>query len=175
MPRKPIDYSKCVIYKLCCKDPTISDIYVGHTTNKNERKRNHRNVCNNENSKNYNLYIYQFIRNNGGFDNWSFIVIEEYPCNNVNEASLRERYFLETLGATLNKKIPSRTFKEYSNEYREQNREIINEKKKEYRERNKGKIYEKFECECGGSYTKDHQARHFKSKKHIEYLERKEE
>ena len=28
-----VDYSKSVIYKLCCKDPTITDIYIGSTTN----------------------------------------------------------------------------------------------------------------------------------------------
>jgi len=160
MPRKPIDYSKCVIYKLCCRDPTITDVYVGHTTNKTNRKRHHRVACNNENDKDYNIYVYQFIRDNGRFDNWEMIILEEYPCENVNQATLRERYWLESLNATLNKCIPSRT----KQEYYLQNREIINKKR-----------YEKIECECGSSYTKNHQARHFKSKKHIEYLERKEE
>ena len=32
MPRKETDYSKTVIYKIVCNDLTITDIYVGHTT-----------------------------------------------------------------------------------------------------------------------------------------------
>jgi len=216
MPRKSIDFSKCVIYKICCKDPTITDVYVGHTTDKTNRKRRHRSRCNNENDKCYNFYVYQFIRDNGGWDNFEMIIIEEYPCENVDEARLRERYWLETLGATLNKYIPSRTRQEYveqnreiiyeknreyreqnreiiyekNREYREQNKEIIREKKRKYREQNKEIIREKkreyyqknkeilnkkIVCECGVECSKKHQLKHFKTKKHIEYLERKEE
>ncbi len=32
MTKKEIDYSKGLIYKLCCKDPTITDVYIGSTT-----------------------------------------------------------------------------------------------------------------------------------------------
>jgi hypothetical protein len=209
MPKKLIDYSKCLIYKLCCKDPKISDIYIGHTTNKTERKRSHRSACNNENYIHYNLYVYQFIRDNGGFDNWEMIVIEKYPCENVDDARLRERYWFETLGATLNKNVPSRTIQEYKKKYhennkdelneksriyRENNKEILNEKHREYNERNREYINErqreyneknreiinekkneKFECECGGKYTRSNKGNHIKTKKHIEYLESKTE
>ena len=39
------------------------------------------------------------IRNNGGFDNYEVIIIENYPCNNSNEAKIRERFWNETLNA----------------------------------------------------------------------------
>jgi hypothetical protein len=43
---------------------------------------------------------------------------------------------------------------------------------------NKQKIkqyqYEKFECECGGSYTRGNSSRHQQSKKHQDYMEQKE-
>ena len=32
-----VDYQKTFIYKLCCRDPTITDIYVGHSTNFKQR------------------------------------------------------------------------------------------------------------------------------------------
>ena len=32
MPRKVVDYSKTVIYKIVCKDLNITELYVGHTT-----------------------------------------------------------------------------------------------------------------------------------------------
>jgi hypothetical protein len=33
MPKKLIDYSKTIIYKIVCNDLNIKDVYVGHTTN----------------------------------------------------------------------------------------------------------------------------------------------
>ena len=41
MPRVEIDYSNTIIYKISCKDTSITDIYVGHTTNFIQRKHTH--------------------------------------------------------------------------------------------------------------------------------------
>ena len=38
-----VDYQKTFIYKLCCRDPTISQIYIGHSTNFKQRNRGHKN------------------------------------------------------------------------------------------------------------------------------------
>ena len=58
--------------------------------------------------------------------------------------------------------------------YREANREKISEKGKEYYKLNKETIKEKknekFDCECGGRYLKSNKAIHFKTKKHLEYI-----
>ena len=56
--------------------------------------------------KEYKFKVYDFIRNNGDWDNWSMIEIEKYPCNDGNEAKARERYWIETLKATLNERTP---------------------------------------------------------------------
>ena len=210
-----IDYSKTVIYKIFCKDSNITDTYIGHTTNFNKRKNQHKHCCNsikyNENNKRYNLKVYQYIRENGGWDNWSMIMIEEYSCNSKLEAEKRERYFIEELKATLNIVIPTRTKKEYNKDYREKkkeydiiyrkdnkdkikeyhkeynknNKEIIKELKKEYYKNNKEKvkqyyekniikinerIKEKFNCDCGGCYTKNNISKHYKTKIHQEYI-----
>ena len=97
MPKVFADYSNTIIYKLCCNDANIADIYIGHTTNFIQRKHNHKIVCNNPNSKNHNLVVYQRIRECNGWDNWSMIEIEKYSCNDLNEAFKRERYWLEEL------------------------------------------------------------------------------
>lgn len=60
--------------------------------------------------------------------------------------------------------------------YREQNKQSISEKNKKYRERNKkilsDKKKEKFECMCGGTWSRGHGFRlHEKTKKHQKYLE----
>jgi hypothetical protein len=151
MPRKPIDYSNTTIYKLCCNDTEITDVYVGHTTDFTRRKYEHKQSCNNETSKGYNFYVYQFIRDNGGWINWSMIEIEKIYCIDSNDALKNERKYIELLGATLNKILPTRTktewtetnkdhIKEYQEQYRESNKERLNEYNKEYRESNKERL-----------------------------------
>ena len=166
MPKKAIDFSKTIIYKIVCNDSNITDCYVGHTTEFTKRKNNHKSNCNNENSNKYNLNVYEFIRINSGWDNWSMIEIEKYPCNDNNESCARERYWLETLKANLNMNIPSRTNKEY----KEFNNLLINEQNKQYREINKDSINKKYVCECGKSYTNVNKSRHIKSIKHCEWI-----
>lgn len=174
MPKNPIKYSSTIIYKICCKDLNIKDLYVGHTTNFTKRKYGHKYRCNNENDKFYNFNVYRFIRDNGGWDNWEMIEIEKFACQDENEAKAKERYWIEKLFCTLNKYIPLRTIKEYREthkkekaetnvKYRLKNKEILKEKK--------GKLCT---CEiCGVIYTHNHKSRHEKSKFHINKLEEK--
>ena len=42
--------------------------------------------------------------------------------------------------------------------------------RKNYKE-NKEEVNKKFNCPCGGKYTKTNKAIHFKTKKHLKYLE----
>ena len=146
MPKTQKDYSHTIIYKFCCKDTKVKDTYVGHTTNFNQRKHNHKTNCCNENSKNYYLNIYKFIRNNGGWDNWSMIQVEELNCNNSREALQRERYWMETLQASLNCINPITTKEEkdiQKQDWYEENKVIILEKAKEHYEEHKEVILEK--------------------------------
>jgi len=172
MPKKDMDYSQMVIYKICCKDLNITDIYIGHTCNLVKRRYKHKSDCCNENGKHYNVKLYSFIRANGGFDNWEVIEVDKCPCLDFNDALKIERYYIETLNATLNMVIPTRTTTEYyySNkeirlenhkkwvnenlekvklynlQYREQNKERILERDRNssrtYRENNKEKVKE---------------------------------
>ena len=140
MPKTQKDYSKTIVYKLCCNDTTISDLYVGHTTNFNQRKHNHKTNCCNNNSKNHNLYVYKFIRNNGGWDNWSMIQIEEFNCNNSREATIRERYWIEVLKPKLNVINPFATLEEKVFQKKcwyEENKDKILDKAKEHYQENK--------------------------------------
>jgi predicted patatin/cPLA2 family phospholipase len=153
MPLKNINYSNTIIYKICCKDLSISEVYIGSTTDFRRRKNSHKTSCNDEKNKAYNFNIYQFIRANGGFENWNMIEIERFEAIDGNDARKRERYWVEELKANLNMIIPSRTDKEWRNnnkekllekhkEYYQNNKEKLLEKHKEYRENNKEKIKE---------------------------------
>ena len=102
MPRKPIDYSKVVIYKIVCNDYNITEVYVGSSTDFTRRKYSHKTACNNEKNGRYNLKLYKNIRDNGGWINWRIIEVEKYPCNNKREAEYREEYWRNKLKAELN-------------------------------------------------------------------------
>ena len=132
------NYQQSIIYKLCCKDVDITDIYIGSTTNFKQRKTKHKNVCNNEKKRYYNSNVYKYIRCNGGFDNWDMIQIEQYKATDKRDLESRERYYIETLKSKLNSYIPTRTIKEYY----EDNKEKV----KEYYENNKQKINIKSKC-----------------------------
>ena len=178
MPHNPIDYSNTIMYKIVCNDLNIADKYIGHTTNFKSRKNQHKNCCNNESQTKYSLKVYQFIRDNGGWNNWTMIKIEDYPCNSLLDATKRERELLEELKANLNNNIPTRTKKEYyqdNSEYfsllnrdrRLNNLDKFKEKDKNYYNNNKDKILqkrnEKITCECGGCYTHGNKSKHFKT------------
>ena len=46
-----VNYENAVIYKICCKDPTITDNYIGSTTDYKNIKINHKSNCNNQYSR----------------------------------------------------------------------------------------------------------------------------
>ena len=152
-----VNYSNSIIYKLCCKDPEIKEIYVGSTTNFYRRKQEHKSNCNNSNCKNYNSNVYEFIRNNGGFDNWEMIEIERYNAIDKQDLRKRERYFLEQLEASLNMYIPITTIeekKEYRKKYREENQE------------NYKKYYQDNQEKCKENHKKYYQENQAKIKEH---------
>jgi len=103
MPKEDVNYSNTIIYKICCKDETINDIYVGHTTNFIQRKYSHKIACNNLNNS---LKIYNAIRSNGGWENWDMIEIAKYSCKDVTEARIKEQHHYNELKVCLNTNPP---------------------------------------------------------------------
>ena len=149
MPRKPIDYSNTHFYKIVCKDTNMKDCYVGHTTDFTKRKYNHKKSCLNPNDK-IQLYVHEFIRLNGNWDNWDMIEIETRCCENSLEARRIEREHIEYLNATLNKRSPYISEEEASNfrqvymkEYKKNNKEQLDNYNKTYREERRELINEK--------------------------------
>jgi hypothetical protein len=128
MPKIPIDYKKTVIYKIVCNDLSVTDCYVGHTTDFVRRKCGHKKRCTNETNDRYNLKIYKMIRQNGGWESFTMVEIEKFPCQDVFEATARERYYYEQLNSTMNSHNPHRSRVEYC----EINRDKMMAKKKEW-------------------------------------------
>ena len=106
MPRKDIDYSKTVIYKITCNDETVDYTYVGHTTDFGNRKYGHKMSCSNEKSSSYNIKLYKTIREHGGWSNWTMSEIACYNCKDATEARIKEQERYELLKANLNSVQP---------------------------------------------------------------------
>lgn len=110
--RQPKNYTNSIIYKIVCKNPEIQDMYIGSTTSLYNRISNHKRTYNQPKTQNGKLYLYQFIRKNGGFDNWQFIEIDKVKCTSKQELLKRERQYIDELKPTLNKNRPYITKKE---------------------------------------------------------------
>jgi len=196
MPHKPIDYSKTIIYKIVCKDLEMTEVYVGHTTDFKSRKSIHKHYTIKENDKKYNLKVYKYIRENGGWDNFDMIEIEKFnDCKDSNEATSRERYWYEKLNAKLNSICPQRTdeeikqyYKKYNKQYFNENKEYFKEYTKEYntkyynenkeelkeqmKNKQKQRINTPYICSCGWIGNENSKYKHLKnSTQHKEYLE----
>ena len=165
MPKIPMDYSKCSIYKIeHVDDDTL--VYVGHTTNFDKRKTKHKSNCKNDNVKDYNYKVYQMIRQNGGWDDFKMIEVEKYPCADKREAERRENEVMKELKASMNTNKSFRTKdeltecrKEYFKDYRDNNKLKIQERNKE-----------KVKCECGCDVMKRCLNRHQATKKHLDKM-----
>ena len=190
------DYSKAVIYSLSCKDKNVLEFYIGSTHDEKEREINHKD-CNNKNREKYNYKVYQFIRANGGWENWIFKVIQEFPCENKIQLRIREQYHYDLLHPELNMVRPyiseeerkeqmakynednKEEIKEYFAKYYQDNIEEIKEKKAKYYEDNRDEILkrnnQKHNCECGGKYTTGCKAQHLNTNKHKNFLKNQEE
>ena len=192
MPRKQVDYSRTVIYKIVNYDiPEL--IYIGSTTDFTKRKNHHKYNCNNEKSRGYNLKVYNTIRENGGWENWTMIILHSFPCKNQRESAIEEDRCMTELKANL-QMIKAHQSKEgrvayemeyYINnketilkkhkEYRHANKEFVSELSKKYRHANKESISEKAKqkctCDCGACIRKSEKPRHEKSIKHQKYIE----
>ena len=158
------------IYKIQHKKRKDTPVYFGSTTNLKDREKQHKyNCCDPKYSK-YNYYVYQFIRDYGGWENWKLIKLNEILFSEKKELNEVERLYIKdyenTGKKTLNKTVPNRTKKEWlkdnpdklnnilirsrlkhrekANEYRRlhyhKNKERIKQKNKEYYEANKDKI-----------------------------------
>ena len=106
-----VDYSNTVIYRLRSNDPLIKDKYIGKSKDFHKRKISHKSDCNNTDSpdKHYNYKVYVFIRENGGFENWHFEILETANLEDKKQAEALERYYIETLKPSLNINLPGQT------------------------------------------------------------------
>jgi len=146
----PSNYENGVIYKIYCLDTAITDLYVGSTCSYKKRKQSHKARCTNPKSIGYNIKLYQFIRDHGGWDNWEVAELEKYSCSSRKELIEKENEYFSLLSPTLNKNMN------------------LGNKKEELRLLAKSRIT----CCCGLDYSYSHKTEHFKSKNHLLLMSR---
>ncbi len=114
-------YSQGKIYKII--DNTNHDVYYGSTIQTlAERLTQH---------KSSNRCVSRLIINN---NNYNIILVENYPCNSVEELESREAHYIIN-NDCINITIPGRTHQQWC----EDNRDKSNSYKKKWRENNKEK------------------------------------
>ena len=116
MRKIDIDYSNTIIYKITCKDPSITHVYVGHTINFVKRKQCHKQSCNNDKNPANNCKLYKVIRENGGWENWTMEIVNFFNCRDHYEARKNEQEYFVLLNATLNSIEPMPKPKEEYND-----------------------------------------------------------
>jgi hypothetical protein len=165
-------YSDAVIYKIHSLDPAITDFYVGSSTNMTKRRYEHkkRSLQTSDSSaeRGHNALLYKHIRANGGWEGWDMVLVEHYPCDNRTALEIRERHWIETLGATLNKNKPAGSaVASGQSGYSKHITHRARQHSRETRERAKVRARERVECECGVMVPRCNYARHCRSAKHI--------
>jgi hypothetical protein len=146
------------VYKLYCDG--VDSFYIGSTWDMKARKSEHKSICNNPKSKKYNRKVYQYIRANGGFDNWKFEILVEKEFENKTALRIKEKECCNLLKATLNSNNAYQTTEELKIQQKENNK-ISNAKARAT----------KIDCSCGSTTDKANKSRHEKTKKHQKYLQ----
>ena len=125
-------YQDGKIYKIL--NTENDDVYIGSTTQKlSKRMTNHRTQA--KNGKNH--LLYQQMREIGD-DKFYIELIEDYPCENLEQLNKREGEYIREM-ATLNEKVAGRTKQEYVDEHRD----IKNQKAREHYQHNKEEILQR--------------------------------
>jgi len=96
MPKKPIDYSKTVIYKI--QHVSENYVYVGCTTDFTKRKAQHKAQSHISNDG-----LYKFMRDNGGWNKFIMSPIKELNCKNSIEAHIEEEKMRVECNANINR------------------------------------------------------------------------
>ena len=93
-------------YKLCHNLDDTFDCYIGSTHNLIKRTSYHKCACVNNNNINYNKKLYTYIRNNGGWDNWHIVILEQHEEMIKYFRFEKEYQLIQQYDSKLNKNKP---------------------------------------------------------------------
>lgn len=170
------------------------EVYIGSTCSTltkrlSQHKANFKSWC--KDNKNKYLTSYKILKN----IDYYIELVEEIKCETKRELCKREGEIIRATDNCVNRKIEGRTDREYYFDNQEKSRQryqdnkehvIQNVKiyqqnhkeqvlgyKRTWKAKNQEYLKQKHICECGGTYTPSHKTRHFRTKKHMNYNEKK--
>jgi len=158
------------IYKLHHAEDNKKKCYVGSTANYEQRKYMHHHNCNNPNCKQHDLKVYRYIRRNGGFNLWTFTILEQFDNLTKLEQYAHENRYIILNNAKLNCHKPGAVYRaggveQYQQQYRQQyfniQENIINKNALSYA-RNMSRINCRY---CLHSHTRGNTLNHLRTQK----------
>ena len=162
------DYTKTIIYVIRCLTLGVIECYVGSTVNFTSRKSGHHHCCIDVNCKGHNYKLYRFIRENGGWENWEMVMLEQYPeCKSKIQKLIREREVADRMNAKLN------TYRAYrSNEERIEQMNQFNSIHSLINNPIYNPIYNamKITCACGKTHPYKNKQQHIRTKYHQKFI-----
>ena len=126
-------YENIIVYKIKCKDPLVPDFYLGYATCPLVQVAK---MFSTRCKHDMTWPVCEFVRQNGGFENWVFERLPIKSCSTALEARTELRNHFNANPPSLNKQLPTRTNKEYASG--EKNKEA----QKNYRLTHLDKIHE---------------------------------
>ena len=191
MPRAQ-DFSRSTIYHIRHIE-TRQVLYVGSTTNFNQRRYSHKSDCENVNGSRYHYQIYEYIRANEGWKMYEVIPVCHLSLTTSVELQIAEQREIDRYGNLLNERYAFRSRKDYLvdnkeriSEYQQQqyasNVVEIKLQRQRYVEQNPAVIKTRAEqqkrwnqvqitCGCGCIITQKSRIKHQNSAKHFKLLE----
>ena len=143
------NYANTIMYKVCCKDQSVPDFYLGYSTfSLLHVSEMFKARCKNDNR----WRVCEFVRKHGGFENWVFERLDSKSCTNALEARIELRKHFNANPPSLNKQLPTRTVKEYARgenpreaqrQYRLKHADKIHKDQAEHYQTNKERLVQK--------------------------------
>ena len=195
-----VNYTNSKVYKIWSHQG--DKIYIGSTTKEylSQRMDKHRSDYKRWKEDKCAFVSSYSVFDEYGLENCFIELLVAKECNSKDELLQLEGKYIRELVCE-NKRIAGRTKREYLDDnkerikqYHEDNKEKLLEYQKQYRNDNKEKILdlnkqyyeqhkdsihkknnEKYNCDCGGKYTRSGKAQHLKSIKHCQFIESKKQ
>ncbi len=150
-----MNYQNSKIYKIT---DNLSDmVYIGSTckTLEQRMKQHERNFKAFKAGKSNNVTVFKILQN----EDYKIELVENYPCATKQDLNIREGQIIKEYKNNklnvVNRCIAGQTHKESSAQYRQNNKQKLNEK---------------HICQCGGKFTTCGKSQHEKSYKHQNYI-----
>jgi hypothetical protein len=156
-----------LIYEIRPVNKEINYSYVGSTMNFRNRKYQHKKVCENINSKDYNSNLYKYIRENEGFDKFDMIPLEEYECETKTQSRTREQLWIDKIENKLNSVKAYCSAEERIERKKKLRKNYSADKKEIIKQIRKKRIL----CPCGTEYNKSNKYQHILYKYHLAFME----